>query len=104
MDPLSREYAEQQDAKDPLRRFRDMFIIPTKADLASKTLKPKDQQSELSTYLCGNSLSVQPKNMSAYFQHYFQTWASKAFTDTSRESRTPNSLRGYMWTMIYRKI
>jgi hypothetical protein len=35
---LSREYAESLDAKDPLREFRDKFIIPSKRDLVRETI------------------------------------------------------------------
>lgn len=34
----TREYAEALDAQDPLRKFRDEFIIPSKKDLKSETL------------------------------------------------------------------
>jgi hypothetical protein len=37
-----KEYAELLDAQDPLRRFRDEFIIPSKKDLKRKTLFPND--------------------------------------------------------------
>jgi len=37
-DDLSREYALKLDREDPLSHFREDFIIPTKADLKSKTL------------------------------------------------------------------
>lgn len=33
-----REYAEALDEKDPLRHFRDYFIIPSKKDLTRKQL------------------------------------------------------------------
>jgi hypothetical protein len=39
---FSKEYAELLDAQDPLRRFRDEFIIPSKKDLKRKTLFPDD--------------------------------------------------------------
>lgn len=32
----SKEYAASLDAEDPLRTMRDQFIIPSKANLASK--------------------------------------------------------------------
>lgn len=32
----SKKYAESLDAQDPLRAMRDQFIIPSKANLASK--------------------------------------------------------------------
>jgi kynureninase len=34
----SQEYAASLDAADPLRQFRDKFIIPSKANLATKKL------------------------------------------------------------------
>ena len=34
----TREYAEALDSQDPLRHFRDEFIIPSKKDLKRKTL------------------------------------------------------------------
>jgi hypothetical protein len=35
------EYAQEQDRRDPLRNFRDQFIIPSKANLkATKVEKP----------------------------------------------------------------
>jgi kynureninase len=35
-----KEYAQSLDKQDPLRHLRDEFIIPSKADLKRKTLKP----------------------------------------------------------------
>lgn len=37
-----KEYAEALDAQDPLRGFRDEFIIPSKKDLKRKTLAVDD--------------------------------------------------------------
>jgi kynureninase len=34
----TKEYAEELDERDPLREFRDQFIIPSKKDLARKQL------------------------------------------------------------------
>lgn len=34
----SQDYAASLDAADPLREFRDQFIIPSKANLATKKL------------------------------------------------------------------
>ena len=34
----TREYAEALDAQDPLRQFRNEFIIPSRKDLKRKTL------------------------------------------------------------------
>lgn len=74
------EYARQKDADDPLRRFRDYFIIPTKDDLSRKTLRPSvedGEHGEESTYLCGNSLGLQPVHTKAYMQQYLDRWATK---------------------------
>lgn len=45
----SREYAEALDAQDPLRQFRDEFIIPSKQDLKRKTLA-EDQSMYILSY------------------------------------------------------
>lgn len=37
-DADSESYAQQLDSQDPLRSFRDKFIIPSKANLKSKAL------------------------------------------------------------------
>ena len=34
-----RHFAEELDRKDPLRDFREQFIVPSKRDLVSKTLR-----------------------------------------------------------------
>ena len=76
---LTLEYARQQDKIDPLRKFRDEFLIPTKAELKRKKLGEqvdKDGSSEISTYLCGNSLGVQPKRTRKYIESYLTTWSS----------------------------
>ena len=39
LDDYSIQYAVRKDAEDPLKRLRDEFIIPTKSDIKSKTLK-----------------------------------------------------------------
>lgn len=78
MDTTTREYAVQQDSQDPLRRFRDQFVIPTKGDLARKTVKRNASEDERpSIYFCGNSLGLQPKLTRSYFEQYLSTWASK---------------------------
>ena len=80
MDIASEAYARRQDDQDPLRRLRDFFVIPSKADLARKTTKPghsETGQNEPSTYLCGNSLGLQPTLTRQYFQQYLDTWATK---------------------------
>jgi kynureninase len=39
---FTREYAASLDAEDPLRHFRDEFIIPSVKDLKRKTLDPSN--------------------------------------------------------------
>ncbi|TKA31956.1 hypothetical protein B0A50_01201 [Salinomyces thailandicus] len=75
------DYARQQDGQDEIRHLRNLFVIPSKADLASKTIQtPSSGQSgagERSVYLCGNSLGLQPSLTRSYFEQYLNTWASK---------------------------
>ena len=81
MNTFSEEYAKQQDEQDHLRHLREYFVIPTKADLARKTLAPSAPreagEDEPSIYLCGNSLGLQPTLTRKYMQQYLDTWASK---------------------------
>ncbi|KAK0934699.1 Kynureninase (L-kynurenine hydrolase) [Friedmanniomyces endolithicus] len=80
MDIFTEAYATEQDAQDPLGHLRTNFLIPSKGDLARKTLRSDektDQNDEPSIYLCGNSLGLQPKLTHKYMQQYLDTWASK---------------------------
>ncbi|KAE8380715.1 pyridoxal phosphate-dependent transferase [Aspergillus bertholletiae] len=81
---FTREYAESLDAQDPLRHFRDEFIIPSKKDLKRKTLDVDenidDSSDPRSIYLCGNSLGLQPRSTRKYLEHYLRTWAIKGVT------------------------
>ena len=83
----TKEYAKSLDEKDPLRHFRDQFIIPTRADLKRKTLSKQQEQqtdavtndtdSQECTYLCGNSLGLQPKSLQRYVSASLSLWGSK---------------------------
>lgn len=80
MDIFTEAYATEQDAQDPLSHLRSNFLIPSKGDLARKTLRSDEkteQDDEPSIYLCGNSLGLQPKLTRKYMQQYLDTWASK---------------------------
>lgn len=84
MELASREHAIQQDQKDPLSAFRKEFIIPSRNDLARKTLRTETSSNAKTeadvdecTYLCGNSLGLQPKRTSTYLSQYLDTWATK---------------------------
>jgi kynureninase len=61
----SRAHAEQLDAADDLRQFRDRFHIPRNGDSEA-------------VYLCGNSLGLQPKTARAYLEQEIDDWAHLA--------------------------
>jgi kynureninase len=93
MEHNSIEYARSQDEQDPLRNFRSQFIIPTKADLLRPTLqydRSKDSHDEESTYLCGNSLGLQPVLTKKYLQQYLDTWATKGVYGHFKEVQDTN--------------
>ncbi|KAF7715132.1 Kynureninase 2 [Penicillium ucsense] len=72
----TREYAASLDKADPLRALRDEFIIPSKANLATKKLAKPGLSSDPSIYFCGNSLGIQPKAIAKYMEAQLDTWAS----------------------------
>jgi kynureninase len=59
----TRDFARQLDDKDPLKKFRDQFVIP-KVD-------GKEQ-----IYFLGNSLGLQPKNAKGEIDKIFDQWAN----------------------------
>ncbi|GAM36961.1 hypothetical protein TCE0_022r06471 [Talaromyces pinophilus] len=78
-----REYAEALDERDPLKSYRDQFIIPSKKDLLRKKLvdtEGNDESDPRCIYLCGNSLGLQPKNLRKYLDQYLRSWAIKGVT------------------------
>ncbi|KAF9877945.1 hypothetical protein CkaCkLH20_04521 [Colletotrichum karsti] len=82
MDAKGRDYAESLDQKDALRHTRDEFVIPTRQEITSKTLAQKSQvgdgvEQKKCTYLCGNSLGLQPKRTAERIQQYLSTWATQ---------------------------
>lgn len=108
---FTQAYAQTQDERDPLRAFREQFIIPTRQDLRRKTItsQPDEMEDELSTYLCGNSLGLQPTLTRDYFEEYLTTWAQKGvyghFKEVS-DTRLPpwlhvdDDVRGDMATIV----
>jgi kynureninase len=90
----SKEYAASLDAADPLAGFREKFIIPSKANIASTKLakpgkydfSPDSRSSSLTSssclssepciYFCGNSLGIQPQATQTYVQALLDTWSS----------------------------
>ena len=92
----SKDYAAYLDAADSLAAFRHKFIVPSKANIASKKLaKPSmfhdrarcdsdpyltshipELSSDPCIYFCGNSLGIQPKAVSRYLEAQLNTWSS----------------------------
>jgi kynureninase len=64
-DPFSDHYAQQLDAADPLRSFRDEFLIPK-------------HDGREQAYFCGNSLGLQPKSARAHVEEVLDKWAAEA--------------------------
>ncbi len=59
----SLSYARESDTKDPLKTFRDKFIIP-------------ERNGKQQIYFLGNSLGLQPKIANDYIQRVMKDWAS----------------------------
>ncbi|MGH1386275.1 kynureninase [Kordia sp.] len=57
-------FAQEQDAKDPLKSYRTKFHIP------------KDADGNEWLYFCGNSLGLQPKVTQEYIQQELKDWAN----------------------------
>jgi kynureninase len=57
-------YAQLKDQQDPLKQYRDQFLIPI--DSAGNNL----------VYLCGNSLGLQSKKTAEYIQQELTDWAT----------------------------
>ncbi|KAJ6171439.1 Kynureninase 2 [Penicillium chermesinum] len=72
----TKEYAASLDEADLLKDLRDQFIIPSKANLASKKLAKPGLSKEDSIYFCGNSLGIQPKAVAKYMEAQLDTWSS----------------------------
>jgi kynureninase len=113
MVPLSRGYAKDLDENDELKHFREEFIIPSKADLKSKTVDASRRWSsgvsgvtqlmssadqghsdqESCIYLCGHSLGLQPKRTAERIRLHLAAWAQKGvyghFTAHSNSPEPP---------------
>ncbi len=59
----SLSYARESDTNDPLKTFRDKFIIP-------------ERNGKQQIYFLGNSLGLQPKTANDYIQRVMKDWAS----------------------------
>ncbi|MEO6364857.1 MAG: kynureninase, partial [Luteimonas sp.] len=61
----SDQHAQALDSTDPLRAFRDEFLIPRHGD--------REQ-----AYFCGNSLGLQPRGARAHVEAVLDKWATEA--------------------------
>lgn len=57
-----KSFAQDSDAKDPLKSYRDRFYIP------------KNKKGEDVIYFAGNSLGLQPKTVRAYVEQELKDW------------------------------
>ncbi|KAI1618614.1 kynureninase 1 [Exophiala viscosa] len=82
LDPFSQDYAASLDETDPLSTFRSNFYIPTLADLKRQTLikPPEEEPSQPCTYLCGNSLGLQPTRTADLISAFLTQWRTRAVT------------------------
>lgn len=60
----SAEFAHEFDQQDPLKHFRERFLIPEK-------------NGEQVIYFTGNSLGLQPKSTKKFIEEELETWATK---------------------------
>ncbi|EPE04278.1 kynureninase [Ophiostoma piceae UAMH 11346] len=75
-----RERARSLDQQDGLARFRAEFAVPSAAQIHSSSLALRDGnagQARSCTYLCGNSLGLQPKRTATRIQQHLATWAAQ---------------------------
>ena len=64
-DLFSEAFARTRDAEDPLRAFRDEFMLPRHGGSEQ-------------AYFCGNSLGLQPKGARAHVEEVLDKWATEA--------------------------
>ena len=57
-------YAARLDAEDPLRSFRDRFLLPQRSDGSAQI------------YLCGHSLGLEPRGVRPLIEQELSQWAS----------------------------
>ncbi|KAM0348659.1 hypothetical protein ACHAPU_004094 [Fusarium lateritium] len=74
-----RGHAVELDSNDVLSHTRDEFNIPSKADVARKSLPLDDSTdtNDKAIYLVGNSLGLQPKRTVERIQQYLTTWRTQ---------------------------
>jgi kynureninase len=74
------KFALEADKNEQSQSFRSRFHIPTLADIHRPTLNPSSDEpasSDPCTYLCGNSLGLQPKRTSDLVSTFLTQWRTK---------------------------
>ncbi|KAI0780796.1 kynureninase [Trametes elegans] len=64
-------------SEDPLRKFRDEFVVPTFRQMKAGAVAP-ELADEPCTYLCGNSLGLLPKRAKKLIEEELEVWATRA--------------------------
>ncbi|KAH9901061.1 kynureninase [Cubamyces lactineus] len=64
-------------SEDPLRKFRDEFVIPTFRQMKASAV-PEEMADEPCTYLCGNSLGLLPKRSKKLVEEELEVWGTRA--------------------------
>jgi len=70
------DFARQFDAADPLRHYREQFLVPRRPD------------GQAIIYFCGHSLGLQPRAVRAIVEQELDDWAAQA-VDAHFKGRTP---------------
>ncbi|KAL2760902.1 hypothetical protein ACRALDRAFT_1038151 [Sodiomyces alcalophilus JCM 7366] len=83
-DSPGRRHALSLDEGDSLRPIREEFVIPTRNEMTSKTIPHQDRPNVEAkddetpcTYLCGNSLGLQPRRTATRIRQYLDTWGTQ---------------------------
>eukprot|EP01111_Echinosteliopsis_oligospora_P010117 TRINITY_DN3092_c0_g1_i1.p1 TRINITY_DN3092_c0_g1~~TRINITY_DN3092_c0_g1_i1.p1 ORF type:complete len:454 (-),score=125.29 TRINITY_DN3092_c0_g1_i1:17-1378(-) len=79
LDLLDADFASELDKKDPLKSFRDEFLIPR--------INPEDPTSAETIYFCGNSLGLQPKQTSQFLAEELKAWEHLGVEGHFKEKR-----------------
>ncbi len=77
------EYAEQMDKQDKIKQFRDRFFIP-------KTIEGEEV-----IYFCGNSLGLQPKEVSSIIDEELESW---------RNNAVKGHFQGTKWATMHEEV
>ncbi|KAI0375030.1 kynureninase [Pilatotrama ljubarskyi] len=77
MASVAANYKPSSEAEDPLRKYRDEFVVPTFRQMQASAISPEIAD-EPCTYLCGNSLGLLPKRSKKLVEEELEVWATRA--------------------------